>query len=61
MVDSVSSISAPTIFLMNGFQLKGVVTSFDNFTVALEVDGKQQVVYKHAISTMIPSRPVELQ
>ena len=49
-----------TIFLMNGFQLKGIVTSFDNFTVALEVDGKQQVVYKHAISTMIPSRPVEL-
>ena len=49
-----------TIFLMNGFQLKGTVTGFDSFTVALEVDGRQQVVYKHAISTMIPSQKVEL-
>ncbi len=49
-----------TIFLMNGFQLRGVVTGFDNFTLVLNTDGKQQLIYKHAISTMVPSQPVKL-
>ena len=50
-----------TMFLMNGFQMRGTVYAFDSFTVVLESDGKQQLVYKHAISTMIPARPVELR
>jgi len=49
-----------TVFLVNGFQLRGVVTGFDNFTVVLESEGKQQLIYKHAISTIIPTRPIEL-
>jgi len=49
-----------TIFLMNGFQLKGLVKGFDNFTVLLDVEGKQQMVYKHAISTLVPGRVVNL-
>lgn len=48
------------IFLVNGFQLKGTVKGFDNFTVVLDSDGKQQMVYKHAISTIIPAKPVNL-
>ncbi|MCL6612641.1 MAG: RNA chaperone Hfq [Peptococcaceae bacterium] len=47
-----------TIFLVNGFQLKGMVRGFDNFTVILESDGKQLMVYKHAISTVSPLKPV---
>lgn len=47
-----------TIFLVNGFQLKGMVKGFDNFTVILESEGKQMMVYKHAISTVSPLRPV---
>lgn len=47
-----------TVFLLNGFQLKGTVKSFDNFTVLLEVDGKQQLIYKHAISTFAPAKNV---
>lgn len=46
------------IYLVNGFQLRGVVRGFDNFTVVLENDGKQQLVYKHAISTITPFRPI---
>ena len=49
-----------TFFLMNGFQLRGSVTGFDSFTVVLDTDGKQQVIYKHAISTIIPVHPVSL-
>lgn len=48
-----------TMFLMNGFQLKGHVKGFDNFTVVLDTDGKQQLIYKHAISTIVPMRPVD--
>lgn len=48
-----------TMFLMNGFQLKGHVKGFDNFTVVLDTDGKQQLIYKHAISTIVPARPVD--
>lgn len=47
-----------TIFLVNGFQLKGLVRGFDNFTVIIESEGKQLMVYKHAISTVSPVRPV---
>jgi host factor-I protein len=49
-----------TVFLMNGFQMRGHVTGFDAFTVVLTSDGKQQMIYKHAISTIIPERAVEL-
>ena len=43
-----------TLFLMNGFQLRGVITGFDSFVVVLVSDGKQQMIYKHAISTLAP-------
>ena len=49
-----------TIFLVNGVKLTGVVTSFDNFCVLLRRDGHSQLVYKHAISTIMPSQPVQL-
>ena len=49
-----------TVFLVNGFQIKGLVRGFDNFTVVIDSDGKQQLVYKSAISTIIPARPVAL-
>lgn len=49
-----------TMFLMNGFQLRGVITGFDAFVVVLDSDGRQQVIYKHAISTIAPVRPVDL-
>lgn len=49
-----------TVYLVNGYQLKGYVRSFDSFTVMLENDGKQQLVYKHALSTVMPSRSVNL-
>lgn len=48
-----------TVFLMNGFQLKGIVTGFDNYTVIIDSEGKQQLIYKHAISTIVPSKPVQ--
>lgn len=47
-------------YLTNGFQLKGIVRGFDNFIVILETEGKQQMIYKHAISTIIPAREVRL-
>ncbi|SFL74896.1 RNA chaperone Hfq [Salibacterium qingdaonense] len=50
-----------TVFLLNGFQLRGHVKAFDNFTVVLDSDGKQQLIYKHAISTFAPQRQVSLQ
>ena len=50
-----------TVFLMNGFQMRGIITGFDAFVVVLDTDGKQQVIYKHAISTIVPIRPVELR
>ena len=49
-----------TVFLVNGFQMRGTVRAFDNFVVLLESDGRQQVIYKHAISTIVPNRNVEL-
>jgi host factor-I protein len=47
-----------TIYLVNGFQLKGNVRGFDNYTIVLDNDGKQQLVYKHAVSTIIPMKPI---
>tara|TARA_R110002020_G_scaffold15611_66_gene55964 strand:+ start:1174 stop:1422 length:249 start_codon:yes stop_codon:yes gene_type:complete len=49
-----------TIFLVNGVKLQGVVTWFDNFCVLLRRDGHSQLVYKHAISTVMPNQPVQL-
>ena len=49
-----------TIFLVNGVKLQGVVTWFDNFCLLLRRDGHSQLVYKHAISTIMPSQPVQL-
>jgi host factor-I protein len=49
-----------TIFLINGVKLQGVITWFDNFCVLLRRDGSSQLVYKHAISTVMPSTPVQL-
>ncbi len=49
-----------TIFLVNGVKLQGMVSWFDNFCVLLRRDGQSQLVYKHAISTIMPSQPVQL-
>jgi host factor-I protein len=48
------------LFLVNGFQIKGVITGFDNFVVIVSSSNKKQMVYKHAISTMLLSKPVTL-
>ena len=48
-----------TMFLMTGFQLRGFVTGFDSFVVVLVSDGKQQMIYKHAISTLAPMKPLK--
>jgi len=48
-----------TMFLMNGFQLRGFLTGFDSFVVVLVSDGKQQMIYKHAISTLAPMKPLK--
>ncbi len=50
-----------TVFLLNGFQIRGQIKAFDSFTVMLESEGKQQLVYKHAISTFVPSKNVVIQ
>ena len=51
---------AVTLFLMNGFQMRGTIVGYDTFVVVLDSEGKQQVVYKHASSTISPVRPVDL-
>lgn len=51
---------AVTIFLMNGYQFKGMVKGFDSYIVILDCEGKQNVVYKHAISTIVPVRPINV-
>ena len=50
-----------TVFLMNGCQMRGLITDFDDSTVVLTVEGRQNMIYKHAISTISPLRPVELE
>jgi host factor-I protein len=49
-----------TIFLVNGFQVKGIVVAFDNFVVVLMSGSKQQMIFKHAISTLLPSNAISL-
>lgn len=49
-----------TIYLVNGFQIKGVIKGFDNFTAIVELEGRQQMVYKHAISTIAPIKPINI-
>ncbi len=60
-LNSVRKSKTPlTVFLINGVKLQGVITWFDNFCVLLRRDGNSQLVYKHAISTVMPSTPVQL-
>ena len=49
-----------TVFLVNGFQLRGTIRGFDSFVVFVDSEGKQQMIYKHAISTIAPSRTVTM-
>lgn len=49
------------VFLMNGFQMRGSIAAFDPFVVVLLTDGKQQMIYKHAISTIVPEQPLSLE
>ncbi|MET3682215.1 host factor-I protein [Alkalibacillus flavidus] len=49
-----------TVFLTNGFQLRGIIQSFDNFTVLIETEGRQQLIFKHAISTFAPVKNIDL-
>ncbi|MBS7225216.1 MAG: RNA chaperone Hfq [Clostridiaceae bacterium] len=48
-----------TLFLMNGFQMRGVIRGFDSFVVVLDADGRQQMIYKHAISTVVPQHRID--
>ena len=50
-----------TVFLVNGYQIKGLVKGFDNYTLILESEDKQQMIYKHAISTIIPNNSINLE
>ena len=50
-----------TVFLMNGFQMRGIITGYAPLGVVLDTDGKQQVIYKHAISTIVPERAISLE
>jgi host factor-I protein len=50
-----------TVFLTNGFQLRGIVKAFDNYTVLLDTEGKEQLIYKHAISTFAPLSNVSIE
>jgi host factor-I protein len=47
-----------TIYLTSGFQIRGYIRAFDNYVIVIDSDGKQQMVYKHAVSTVAPARPV---
>lgn len=49
-----------TLFLMNGFQMRGMITHYDESVVVLVTDGRQQMIYKHAISTLVPLKPLKL-
>ena len=52
------SKTAVSIYLVNGFQLRGIVKGFDSFTVILDSEGKQMLIYKHAITTVTPAKPI---
>lgn len=47
-----------TVYLVSGYQFRGLVRGFDNYTVVIDSDGTQQMIYKHAISTLVPARPI---
>lgn len=49
-----------TVFLTNGFQIRGIIRGFDNYCVLVDSEGKQQLIYKHAISTLVPIRPIPI-
>lgn len=49
-----------TVFITNGFQMRGRITAFDQFTLVLEIKGTQQIIYKHAVSTIVPDAPMDL-
>ena len=49
-----------TFFMVNGFQMKGIIKAFDLYTVIIETNGVQEMLYKHALSTIMPSRPIDL-
>ena len=53
--------AALTVFLVNGFQMRGTITGFDSFVVILESEGRQQMIYKHAISTVVPAQQIDLR
>ncbi|MGY9107949.1 MAG: RNA chaperone Hfq [Alphaproteobacteria bacterium] len=60
-LNSVRKAKMPvTVFLVNGVKLQGIITWFDNFCVLLRRDSHSQLVYKHAISTVMPAQPVQL-
>ncbi|MDR0946266.1 MAG: RNA chaperone Hfq [Ruminococcus sp.] len=52
--------TAVTIYLTNGFQFKGFVKGFDTYSIIIDTDGKQELIFKHAISTIIPVKPVNI-
>lgn len=47
-----------TLYLINGFQIKGIVKGFDSYTIVIDSEGKQQMIYKHAISTIVPAKSI---
>ena len=49
-----------TVFMVNGFQMRGIIIGHDNFVILLDAEGKQEMVYKHAVSTIMPIRPIPL-
>ena len=60
LIDEISSGKIPvTVFLMNGYQIKGLILDHDDAIVVLDVEGRQQIIYKHAISTIIPVRTLK--
>ena len=61
MLNNVRRENIPiTLFLTNGFQIRGNVKGFDNYVIIVETEGKQQMIYKHAVSTIVPARTVTL-
>lgn len=50
-----------TLFLVNGVQIKGFIKGFDNYVILVETDGKQNIIYKHAVSTIIPSKMIQFR
>ena len=62
LLQQLQKTEAPvTVYLVNGYQLRGKVTGFDSFVLLLDTEGRQQMIYKHAISTITPAKPVELR